>query len=126
MRKFEDYVYGDHYNGILAQLVAENRSLLYLVPGNGNYVGNAANDAWIRWTAYAQAELGYVGEVPRNATGEARIMEWMEEYFERYPDSDPFDIDVIFNIPARLHSTQSELPGIDPFSIVPEAESIMG
>lgn len=56
MRKFEDYVYGDHYNGILANLVAENRNLLYLVPGNGDYAGNGANDAWIRWTAYAQAD----------------------------------------------------------------------
>lgn len=34
--------------------------------------------------------------------------------------------DVVSNIPARLHSTQSEMPGIDPFSIVPEPESIMG
>jgi hypothetical protein len=30
MQKIENYVYGDKYNGILAQLVADHRSLLYL------------------------------------------------------------------------------------------------
>ena len=73
MQKIENYVYGDKYNGILAQLVADHRSLLYLVPDHGNYAGNAANDAWLRWTAYAQSQLGYEGEVPRNARGEERI-----------------------------------------------------
>lgn len=92
MQKFEDYVYGEHYNGILAQLVADNRSLLYLVPGNGNYAGNGANDAWIRWTAYARAELGFEGELPRNAEGEIQITTWIREYFEKYPNSDPLDL----------------------------------
>ena len=62
------------------------------VPRDGNYGGNGPNDAWDRWQAYIDTVLRVEHPLTRGPEDQAYLEQLMRDYYDRYPNSDPYNM----------------------------------